>query len=146
MTIVINALITLLAFICMEIFSGLFHKYVMHGVLWRIHKTHHIKSKGNVEVNDLFSLTFGVIATAFVVGGAAEFDWRFWVGCGIIAYGAVYFVVHDVFIHHRIRWIENSTIPYLQALRRAHKAHHSYTDKDPGEEYGLLWIGKKYWR
>ena len=146
MTIFGNALILLCAFVAMEIFSGLFHKYLMHGILWRIHKTHHQKGKGYFELNDLFSFSFGAIATAFVLRGAAEFDWRFWVGCGIIAYGVVYFVVHDVFIHRRLRWIEKSNLRYLQALRRAHKAHHAYTDKEPGEEYGLLWIGKKYWR
>jgi beta-carotene 3-hydroxylase len=146
MTIVWNIAVVVLAFVGMEIFSGFFHKYVMDGVLWRIHKTHHIKGKGYFEFNDLFSFSFGAIATALLFLGIREFDWRFWAGIGIIVYGAVYFVVHDIFIHRRIRWIEHSNIPYLQALRRAHKAHHAYTDKAPGEEYGLLWIGKKYWQ
>ncbi|MCU0426251.1 MAG: sterol desaturase family protein [Candidatus Kapabacteria bacterium] len=117
----------------------------MHGILWRIHKTHHVHGKGFFELNDIFSLTFGAIATLLVLLGSEGFDWRFWVGIGIITYGAVYFVVHDIFIHRRIKWIEHSNLRYLQALRRAHKAHHAYTECNPGEEYGLLWIGKKYW-
>lgn len=133
-------------FVGMELFSYLFHKYVMHGLLWSIHKTHHVKSKGFFELNDVFSLSFGIIATALVIVGAEHYDWRFWVGCGIMLYGAVYFVVHDVFIHRRIRWIERSNSRYLQALQRAHKAHHKYTERSPGEEYGLLWISRRYWK
>jgi beta-carotene 3-hydroxylase len=146
MNILANAATMLAAFLGMELFSGFFHKYVMHGVLWRIHRTHHIHGKGFFELNDIFSLSFGAIATTLLVMGMETFDWRFWAGCGIIAYGSVYFVVHDIFIHRRVKWIEKSNIGYLQALRRAHKAHHAYTDKDPGEEYGLLWIGRKYWK
>jgi beta-carotene 3-hydroxylase len=144
-TLFIPVFITLAAFVGMEIFSTVFHKYVMHGVLWRIHRTHHVKSKGFFELNDVFSLSFGATATALVLFGAQEQDWRLWTGVGIILYGAVYFVVHDVFIHRRIKWIEQSRSRYLQALRRAHKAHHHYTEQHPGEEYGLLWIGRKYW-
>lgn len=140
-----NVAIALGAFLGMELFSGFFHKYIMHGILWNIHKTHHVQGKGFFELNDIFSLSFGVIATILVIVGAESFDWRFWIGVGIIAYGIVYFIVHDIFIHRRIRWIEQSNIPYLQALRRAHKAHHAHTESSPGEEYGLLWISKKYW-
>ena len=146
MTTFLNIAIVVGAFIGMEIFSGLFHKYIMHGVLWNIHKTHHRKNAGFFELNDIFSFYFGAMATALVFLGAKEFDWRYWVGIGIIAYGLVYFVVHDIFIHRRLRWIENSRIPYLQALRRAHKAHHASAEKSPSEEYGLLWIGKRFWR
>jgi beta-carotene 3-hydroxylase len=138
---------TLAGFVGMEIFSGLFHKYVMHGPLWFIHQTHHVKKitgRGVFELNDVFSLTFGIIATTLVFMGLAEQDWRLWVGVGIILYGAVYFVVHDVFIHRRIKWIERTNIKYLRALQRAHKAHHKHTDKAPGEEYGLLWIGRHH--
>jgi beta-carotene 3-hydroxylase len=142
----INIGTLLAAFAGMELFSGFFHKYIMHGVLWRIHKTHHVHGKGFFELNDIFSLSFGTIATLLFVLGIPTLDWRFWVGCGIICYGAVYFVVHDVFIHRRVKWIEQTNIPYLQALRRAHKAHHAYIESNPGEEYGLLWIGKKYWK
>ena len=140
----INTGILFAAFIGMEIFSGFFHKYVMHGILWRIHRTHHVHGKGFFEWNDIFSLTFGAIATVLFVTGLEGLDARFWAGCGIMCYGAVYFIVHDIFIHRRLKWIERSNNRYLQALRRAHKAHHAYTESNPGEEYGLLWIGKKY--
>jgi beta-carotene 3-hydroxylase len=136
----------LAGFAGMELFSGLFHKYVMHGPLWFIHKTHHVKGRSIFELNDIFSFTFGCIATTLVFMGLAEQDWRLWVGLGIILYGGVYFVVHDIFIHRRIKWIERTNIPYLRALQRAHKAHHKHTDKAPSEEYGLLWIGKQYWK
>jgi beta-carotene 3-hydroxylase len=144
--IALNTAITLAAFIGMEIFSGVFHRYIMHGVLWQIHRTHHVKGTGFFELNDVFSLSFGATATALVLLGAPALDWRFWAGMGIVLYGAVYFVVHDVFIHRRIRWIERTNIRYIRALQRAHKAHHKHTDRAPSEEYGLLWIGRQYWR
>jgi beta-carotene 3-hydroxylase len=140
-----NVSILLGTFVGMEIFSGLFHRHVLHGALWGIHRTHHVRGKGAFELNDVVSLSFGCIAMTLLFIGLPAFSWQFWAGAGITVYGVMYFVVHDIFIHRRIKWIERTNIPYLQALRRAHKAHHAFTDKDPGEEYGLLWIGRKYW-
>lgn len=45
-----------LGFAAMELSGWFIHKYVMHGPLWMIHKTHHQHSKSFFEWNDLFSL------------------------------------------------------------------------------------------
>ncbi|MCS6807975.1 MAG: sterol desaturase family protein [Bacteroidota bacterium] len=143
-----NIALVLIAFVGMEIFSALFHKYVMHGALWCIHKTHHQKQHGQgmFELNDLFSLTFAVGAILLLILGLPAMDWRLWVAIGVIAYGTLYFIIHDIIIHRRIQWLDSVKNSYIQALRRAHKAHHAYTTQQPGEEYGLLWVSRKYWK
>ena len=62
------------------------------------------------------------------------------------AYGAAYFIVHDVFIHQRIKIFRNTESEYLKAVRRAHKLHHKHLKKEDGESFGFLFVGKKYYR
>ena len=58
-TILINILAVLIAFIGMEAVAWLAHKYIMHGILWTLHKDHHKKeSEGFIEHNDFFFLIF----------------------------------------------------------------------------------------
>src|SRR5690348_11368376 len=60
-TILINLLITLAAFFSMEGVAWFTHKYVMHGMLWALHKDHHKKeSDGFFEHNDFFFLVFAL--------------------------------------------------------------------------------------
>lgn len=70
---------TFIGFMAME-FSGWFiHKYLMHGILWKIHKTHHTHTKGFLERNDLFSLLFASVAIVLIfwglMGGIIGFGW-----------------------------------------------------------------------
>jgi len=48
-----------LGFAAMELAGWFIHKYLMHGPLWIIHKTHHRPSHSFFEWNDLFSVLFG---------------------------------------------------------------------------------------
>ena len=109
----------LAGFIGMELFSWAFHKYIMHGVLWGIHKTHHTKTEGYFEWNDLFSLTFGAIATLLMFLGMEAFDYRFWIGLGITVYGFVYFFLHDVFIHRRLKWNLPFGGKYVRGIKKS---------------------------
>ena len=77
----------LLGFVLMELSGWAIHKYLMHGPLWMIHKTHHKRSESFFELNDLFSLLFGGIAVLLIFLGVGELDYRFWIGVGISAYG-----------------------------------------------------------
>ena len=129
----------------MELFSWAIHKYLMHGVLWNIHKTHHTHTKGFFELNDLFTLIFGGSAIALIFLGIDQFDYRFWIGCGISLYGVSYFVLHDVLIHKRLRWFEKPKNKYLKAITEAHKAHHR-TQKEDSVSFGLFVVPKKYWK
>ena len=63
---------------------------------------------------------------------------------GIAIYGAIYFFVHDVLIHGRLRFWRKSQNTYLRALNMAHKMHHKTHGRDGSEEFGLLWVSPKY--
>lgn len=139
----VKALIFLLTFAGMELFSWLVHKYLFHGPLWFIHKTHHQPQKTFFEWNDLFSLSFALTAMWLMWQGQPVLDYRFWMGCGITAYGLVYFIIHDVFVHQRTRAFKSNN-PYLIRLRKAHKIHHKSLHKTPSESFGLLWTERKH--
>ena len=143
-----NSLIVLAAFLSMECVAWLTHKYVMHGLLWRLHKDHHKKeSKGFLEDNDFFFLIFAIPGIAgLFLGMQSDYNFLFWIGLGITIYGFAYFFVHDIFIHQRIKFLRNSDNFYFKAIRRAHKMHHKHLGKQDGECFGMLWIPFKYFR
>lgn len=133
----------LMGFSCMEAFSWAIHKYLMHGVLWNIHKTHHTHTKGFFELNDVFTLIFGGTAIILIFLGVDTLDYRFWIGCGISLYGCLYFILHDVLIHKRLSWFNKPKNKYLRAITEAHKAHHK-TQKENSVSFGLFVVPKKY--
>jgi beta-carotene 3-hydroxylase len=61
-------------------------------------------------------------------------------GYGIAAYGLTYFLVHEIFIHQRFRFLRNTTNPYFKAVRLKHKLHHKNLDQHGAEHFGLLWV------
>lgn len=137
----------LLSFVAMEATAWFAHKYVMHGILWRLHDDHHYKEQyGFFEKNDFFFLVFAIPGIALLLAGFKTFNLYFWIGMGITAYGLAYFFVHDVFIHQRIKWLKKSNNSYLRAIRKAHKIHHSHLEKENGECFGMLWVPAKYYR
>lgn len=136
----------ILGFAAME-FSGWFiHKYIMHGPLWGIHKTHHQPSKSFFELNDLFSLLFGSIAVLLIFLGVGEMDFRFWMGVGISLYGISYFFIHDVLVHRRIKWFDRPKSSFLKGIFKAHQAHHATNKKDDAVSFGLFVVPKKYFK
>ena len=143
-----NALIVLAAFIGMEGVAWSTHKYVMHGLLWRLHKDHHKKeSKGFFEHNDYFFLLFALPGIACLFFGMQQdFSSLFWIGLGITLYGFTYFLVHDIFIHQRFKFLRQTDNPYFKAIRRAHKMHHKHLSREDGECFGMLWVPFKYFR
>ena len=147
-SILIKIVITLAAFLSMEGAAWLTHKYIMHGLLWRLHKDHHKKeSSGFFEHNDYFFLIFAIPGiTALFFGMRAGYNFLFWIGLGITVYGLAYFLVHDIFIHQRFKLFRNSDNAYFKAIRRAHKVHHKHLGKEEGECFGMLWVPFKYFR
>lgn len=143
-----NILITLAAFVGMEGVAWFTHKYLMHGLLWRLHKDHHKKDHyGFFEHNDFFFLIFalpGIIALYF--GMKAGYNYFFFIGLGITLYGFTYFFVHEIFIHQRFKFFRNSESVYFKAIRRAHKVHHKHLEKEDGECFGMLWVPLKYFK
>ena len=62
--IVICVLIAACTFLLWEVVAWFTHKYIMHGVLWRWHKSHHTVHNHVLERNDLFALGFSVPSIA----------------------------------------------------------------------------------
>jgi beta-carotene 3-hydroxylase len=140
-------LIVLGVFFIMEGITWLTHKYVMHGFLWYLHEDHHRKRPGFFEKNDAFFVIFAVPSMLLIYSGAA--NWSNWylqaIGFGIMAYGAAYFIVHDVIIHQRFKWFSRSSSSYVRAIRWAHKMHHKHLNRHQGESFGMLMVHKRYW-
>lgn len=140
----VNSMCFLSFFFLMEGVAWATHKYIMHGFLWNLHKDHHEPGYRMFELNDLFGVFFGSIAIILIVLGHKEFDYRFFIGLGISAYGVAYFFVHDIFVHQRIKIFTRTNNFYLKALRKAHKIHHKKMTKEGAEAFGFLFVKRKY--
>ena len=139
------ALIVITIFFTMEWVAWATHKYVMHGFLWVLHKDHHVKEPGFFEKNDAFFLIFAIPSWLCIMLGMMHSSWiAVSIGAGIAVYGFAYFLVHEIFIHQRIKWLRNTNITYFKAIRRAHKMHHKHLGKYEGESFGMLIIASKY--
>ncbi|WP_144606066.1 sterol desaturase family protein [Algoriphagus algorifonticola] len=135
-----------LGFIVMEFSGWLIHKYLMHGPLWMIHKTHHRPSKSFFELNDLFSLLFGSIAVVLIFLGLENLDYRFWMGIGISLYGVLYFFLHDVLVHRRLKWFDRPKNAFLKGIFKAHQAHHKTNQKEDAVSFGLFVVPREYFK
>ena len=150
MSVLSAILITLAAALAMEFVAWFTHKYVMHGLLWKWHEDHHkphFKEGRFFEKNDLFFLVFATPGIALLLLGTfTPQRWMFFVGLGITIYGAIYFLIHDVYIHQRFSWFKQLDNKYSRAVLRAHGAHHAKTEKDGCESFGLLLVNPKYFK
>ena len=137
-----------LTFFIMEFMAWFSHKYIMHGFLWSLHKDHHHKDHNSwFERNDLFFIFYAVVSVGCVVfWGEYGFTPGLAIGIGIFAYGLAYFMVHDIFIHQRIKIWRNANNRYARGVRRAHKIHHKHLGKAKGECFGMLWVPLKYFK
>lgn len=147
MIVIYYALLTLATFAIMEGITWLTHKYVMHGFLWYLHEDHHQPGYENFfEKNDLFFVIFAAPSATLMVFGITElgFNFKFFIGLGILFYGMAYFLVHDVLIHQRFKWFKNTKNRYLRGLRKAHKIHHKNMGKEESKCFGMLFVPKKY--
>ncbi len=142
-------LIILMTFLGMEGIAWFTHKYIMHGLLWVLHKDHHVKPRDHsvMEKNDSFFLVFAIPSMAlFALWQFRDLNWALYVASGIALYGLAYFLVHDIFIHQRLKLFRNSNSVYLTAIRRAHKMHHKHITKYDGESFGMLFVPLRYFR
>ena len=100
-----------------------------------------------MERNDLFAIIFAVPSWLLIMLGVIyESPMSIWIGAGMAAYGAAYFLVHDIIIHQRIKWFRNLDNDYVKAVRKAHKIHHKKMEKEGGESFGFLIVNKKYFK
>ncbi|MFY0607338.1 MAG: sterol desaturase family protein [Cyclobacteriaceae bacterium] len=146
MNYLINAGIVLLAFLTMEGVAWVTHKYIMHGVLWTWHASHHKKHRHVLERNDLFALVFSIPSIALIVIGFEypNLDFLKYVGFGILGYGIFYFIFHDIIVHRRINIPFKAKSAYMKRIMRAHYVHHEVHTKEGAEAFGFLFAKKKY--
>ncbi|MCZ2482989.1 beta-carotene hydroxylase [Aquirufa nivalisilvae] len=130
----------------MEGIAWFTHKYIMHGVMWNWHESHHVHHKNALEKNDLFSVVFGVLSTLTIILGAEIEAYRplLWIGLGIASYGLCYFIFHDIIVHRRIKVKFKTKNTYLKRLIKAHYVHHEVHEKEGAEAFGFLYAPKKY--
>ncbi len=128
-------LVAVVAFVLMEPVTYAVHHPPVHGAGERLHRSHHQPPKGSWELNDLYPVIFaGVVLVALAVGfNVRGFGALVPVGVGVTLYGAVYALVHDVYIHGRLPLFRRR-IGLLDRLAAAHRIHHLYN----GEPYGML--------
>ncbi|MEO8073921.1 MAG: sterol desaturase family protein [Acidobacteriota bacterium] len=131
--------LTIFGFVAVEIFSYAAHRFLFHGVLWKIHQTHHTARKGAFELNDIFSLIFALFSIFLMIFAEKPFAYSiaFPIGLGISIYGFIYFIIHDFFTHRRfLPFKSNSKL--LLIIRAAHQRHHQTTEKIGIAPYGLF--------
>ena len=123
-------------FLFMEFVAWFTHKYVMHGLLWVLHKDHHTPDHQKLEKNDFFALIFAIPSVFFIfIGHFRSIPFSLWAGVGIALYGIAYFLYHDVLIHKRLSIFGEPKGWYFKAVVRAHIDHHT-----KGKNYGFLFM------
>ncbi len=132
----------------MEFMAWLTHKYIMHGSMWHFHKDHHNHDHDSFfERNDIFFLIFAIPSWLGIMFGIMHgFDFKFYIGIGILFYGIAYFLVHDVIIHQRFKWFSKSENWYVKGIKRAHKIHHKMVEKHHNENFGMLIVPFHYFK
>lgn len=141
----LNIFAVIATFFFMEFVAWFTHKYIMHGLLWVLHKDHHQKEPGFFEKNDSFFLIFAIPSALLIMFGMMNGnDVRLYIGIGIALYGLAYFLVHDIFIHQRFKIFRRTNQTYMRAIRKAHKVHHKHLNKEYGECFGMLIVPYRY--
>lgn len=143
-TYMIEFLTLLVSFLVMEFVAWFTHKYVMHGFLWSVHKSHHSRREGFFELNDIFAIFFASIGLIFIFI-LSNVNYLFlWSGIGISLYGVGYFLMHDILVHQRFKLFRNVKNKYLKSLIRTHKIHHKTTSKEGADAFGFLWVPRRF--
>jgi beta-carotene 3-hydroxylase len=133
----VPVLLAVAAFIVMEPVTYAAHRWVMHGIGVRLHRSHHRSfALRRLEANDWFPVFF---AAAVMISLAVGFNVPGWgalvpIGVGVTLYGVVYALVHDGYIHRRIPGMSARSIAALDRLADAHRLHHRFNS----EPYGML--------
>lgn len=145
-TIVLCSLIVVGTFLFWEFVAWFTHKYIMHGILWTWHKSHHTVHDHTLERNDLFALVFSIPSIGLIYYASLVIynPYLIAVGVGIFCYGAFYLVFHDIIVHQRMKWRPQKRSKYLQRMIHAHYVHHSKHTKEGCEAFGFLIAPKKY--
>jgi len=127
------------AFAGMEAFAFAVHKHVMHGPLWCWHRSHHERSSGGLELNDLFARVFTVPSVIVLYLGWHGYPALEPIGLAMTLYGVLNWLFHDVLVHRRIghRWTPRRS--YLGRIVHAHHIHHRTRSRLGAVSFGFFW-------
>jgi beta-carotene 3-hydroxylase len=129
----------------MEVVAYLTHRFLMHGPLWFLHRSHHEPHHGRFELNDLFGLFFAAPSIVCIYLGVSTDRWLLLpLGLGMTAYGVLYFLFHDVVVHRRLRLPHVPRSAYLRRITMAHLIHHRTHRSDGAESFGFLYAPGKF--
>ena len=147
MNLILGMFIIIITFFAMELVAWATHKYLMHGLLWKLHKDHHVVDKNNkFQKNDFFFLIFALPSMILIYIGYEYDNISLFFGLGIALYGLGYFIVHEIIIHQRLRFFKKSNNSYIKSIRMAHKVHHKTLGKYGASSFGMLIVSKKYFK
>jgi beta-carotene 3-hydroxylase len=142
MSTAVNLFAFMAALVSMEGVAWAMHRYVMHGPLWALHRSHHEPRKGPFELNDLFGLVFAGLAVGlFWLGAQPGLRPLWWAAAGVSAYGFLYALVHDGLVHQRWPLRIAPRGRYLQRLYQAHRLHHAVGTREGAVSFGFLLPG-----
>ena len=132
--------IALLVVAIMEAVAIVSHKYVMHGFLWSLHKSHHEPRIGAFERNDWFGVVGAIPSIILLlIGTHYGLHMITAIGAGITLYGAIYFGLHDVLVHRRVKHRWNPQWGYMKRVVQAHRLHHVVESKQGTVSFGFLY-------
>ncbi len=134
-----NSLIVIATVAALEFVARFTHEHVMHGWGWGWHKSHHDAEVTTFEKNDLYAVVFAIPSVLLMY-----FGWHYWVallwtGVGFLAYGVLYFILHDALVHQRWPFRMKPRNAYLKRLVQAHKMHHAVHGKAGSVSFGFLY-------
>ncbi len=146
MNLLVQIAIIVGTFLFMEFVAWFTHKYIMHGLLWSWHKSHHKLHPHTLERNDLFALVFSIPSILLIVLGyeIPNLEILRYFGFGVMSYGIFYFIFHDIIVHRRIKIPFKAKSKYMRRIMHAHYIHHKVHSKHGAEAFGFLYAPKKY--
>lgn len=139
MSVWLATLIVLMSVVGMEVFAWAIHKYVMHGIGWGWHESHHTDTHGLLETNDLYAVVFSFIAAGLFIAGSLWSTPLWFIALGMTIYGLLYGFVHDGLVHQRWPFFVKTRGRYMKRLVQAHRIHHAVHTRDGAVSFGFLW-------
>ena len=128
-----------LGFPLMEAVAWSSHRWLMHGPLWILHRSHHLPRRGIFEANDAFGLFFSAVSIAALARGVSGHPFLLGLGAGMALYGLAYLLFHDMLAHGRFGRLPVPRNAYLRRLLRAHRLHHAHAGRTGATRFGFLW-------
>ena len=122
----------------MEGVAWVSHKYVMHGWLWSLHRSHHEPRTGAFEKNDLFGVFFSIPSIILIYVGVSYWTPALAAGLGVLGYGLIYFFYHDILVHRRIDFGWRPQKGYFARIVQAHRLHHAVQSKQGCVSFGFI--------